>query len=457
MNLSKWKLLFDPSFGQDGSALDGDSVMLGVSAYNLAGAAKSLLRGDESGRIEVVGPTVKDAKAVLAAATILPGAGLGADRTSGVATITTSAAHGFSVGDVVVVAGVTDPTFDGTYVVESTPLTTTFTYTNAGSDTTSEGGTALDETKNPRPLLAGALDATTDVAKFLRMTGDDLKVVFSNTTIGVTGTFWPTVQPVSDNSGSLTVDFTGQYLDGAAWGAGSTGIEALAVRKDAAGPLSGVADGDFSPLQVDANGALKVSGTFSVSPGDNHVESAVHGIGDTGSWALSFRQDSLANQAGIADADYVGLKSNDRGALWVAPVGNVADSIADSENPVKVGTKVMQTLAAVPLNGDRANMISDMYRRLYVFDAPNRLVAAATVSVGLTAVPLPGTALAGRTRVSIQNRGNKAIFVGPAGVTVAAGTEVGAGGAITLEAGDQCLLYAISTVASQDVRVLELA
>jgi hypothetical protein len=378
MNLSKWKLLFDPSFGQDGSALDGDSVMLGVSAYNLAGAAKSLLRGDESGRVEVVGPTVKDAKAVLAAATILPGVGLGADRTSGVATITTSAAHGFSVGDVVVVAGVTDPTFDGTYVVESTPLTTTFTYTNAGSDTTSEGGTALDETKNPRPLLAGALDATTDVAKFLRMTGDDLKVVFSNTTIGV-------------------------------------------------------------------------------SLGDNHVESLAHTIGDTGSWAMSFRQDALAAQAGIVDADYVGLKSNDRGALWVAPVGTVADSIADSENPVKVGTKVMQTLAAVPLNGDRANMISDMYRRLYVFDAPNRLVAAATVPVGLTAVPLPGTALAGRTRVSIQNRGNKSIFVGPAGVTAGSGTEVGAGGAITLEAGDQCLLYAISTAASQDVRVLELA
>jgi len=452
MNLSKWKLLFDPSFGQDGNALDGDSILLGTSAYNLAGAPKSLLRGDESGRVQVAGPVARDAKAILAAATIDPGVGLGADRTAGVATITTTAAHGFSVGDVVVVAGVTDPTFDGTYIVESTPLATTFTYRNAGGNTTSEGGTAYDETQNPRPLLAGAIDSTTSVAKFLKVAGDDLKVVFSNSTIAVTGTFWQTTQPVSG-----TVALASEHLDGAIWGAGASGIEMLAVRKDSAGPLTGVADGDWSPLEVNANGELKVAGTFSVSPGDNHAESAVHGIGDTGSWALSFRQDALANQAGIADADYVGLKSDDRGALWVAPVGTVADSVADTENPVKVGTKVMQTLSSVPLNGDRANAISDMYRRLYIHDAPNRAILGTPVSVLATATALPAANLPGRTRVSVQNRGNKSVFIGHSTVTLANGTEIAAGGSAIFEAGDQVNLFAISGTAGQDVRVLELA
>lgn len=417
VNLSKDKLLFDASFGQDGAYLEGDSILLGISAYSLAGATKSLLRGDESGRIEVVGPTAVGIKTTLAAATIDPGVGLGASRTAGIATITTTLAHGFVTGDVVVVSGVTDPTFDGTYIVESVPLATTFTYHNAGINATSEAGSALDQTRNPRPLLVGAVD------------------------------------------GSGNAQFLKQYVDGVAWGAGSAGFELLAVRHDTAGPLIGVADGDWTPLEVDANGALKVSGSFSVSPADNHVESAAHtaGGGDTGSWGMSFRQDALANQATIVDGDYVGLKSNDRGALWVAPVGTVADDIADTENPVKVGTKVRQTIAAVTLTGNRADLISDMYRRLYVHDSPNRVSKATATVAGLAAVALPGSPLAGRTRVQVQNLSNKDIYLGDAAVSTASGLRVSPGATESVEIGDQCILYAIAGTAALDVRVLELA
>ena len=48
-------------------------------------------------------------------------------KTSSVATLTTSAAHGLTVGEYVGVFDV-DDTFDGTYVVASTPSSTTFTY-----------------------------------------------------------------------------------------------------------------------------------------------------------------------------------------------------------------------------------------------------------------------------------------------------------------------------------------
>ena len=53
--------------------------------------------------------------------------------TSNVATLTTSAAHGFAVGDVVGVSGV-DSTFDGDFTVVAVPTTTTFTYAKTATD-----------------------------------------------------------------------------------------------------------------------------------------------------------------------------------------------------------------------------------------------------------------------------------------------------------------------------------
>lgn len=53
--------------------------------------------------------------------------------TSNVATLTTSVAHGFAVGDVVGVSGV-DSTFDGDFTVVAVPTTTTFTYAKTATD-----------------------------------------------------------------------------------------------------------------------------------------------------------------------------------------------------------------------------------------------------------------------------------------------------------------------------------
>lgn len=53
--------------------------------------------------------------------------------TSNVATITTSAAHNFSAGITVTITGV-DATFNGTYVIATTPTTTTFTYAKTAAN-----------------------------------------------------------------------------------------------------------------------------------------------------------------------------------------------------------------------------------------------------------------------------------------------------------------------------------
>ncbi len=63
-------------------------------------------------------------------------------RTSNVTTVTTAAAHGLVVDCRVQIAGVTDTTFnDHDAVVASVPSTTTFTYSNTGSNGTSSSGT----------------------------------------------------------------------------------------------------------------------------------------------------------------------------------------------------------------------------------------------------------------------------------------------------------------------------
>ena len=60
--------------------------------------------------------------------------------TSNVATLTTSAVHGYVVGDVVTVSGV-DSTFDGTYTITAVASTTTFAYAKVATNVTSVADT----------------------------------------------------------------------------------------------------------------------------------------------------------------------------------------------------------------------------------------------------------------------------------------------------------------------------
>lgn len=57
------------------------------------------------------------------------------------------------------------------------------------------------------------------------------------------------------------------YADGVAWAAGNIGLEVLAIRKDTVGAFSGVADGDYSPLQISSLGYLRVTTPFNAING----------------------------------------------------------------------------------------------------------------------------------------------------------------------------------------------
>jgi len=92
--------------------------------------------------------------------TIAATASSGAQRSSNVATITTTAAHGLIVGQYVVVSCTSDPTFDGTFRVASVPSSTTFTYGNVGDDVgaATAGGGTVSVLSYPLPYvnIAGA-------------------------------------------------------------------------------------------------------------------------------------------------------------------------------------------------------------------------------------------------------------------------------------------------------------
>ncbi len=62
-------------------------------------------------------------------------------RTTNVVTITTSVAHGYSVGDSVTVAAVINTDINGTFTITAVPTTTTFTYTDAGTNIVSGADT----------------------------------------------------------------------------------------------------------------------------------------------------------------------------------------------------------------------------------------------------------------------------------------------------------------------------
>lgn len=220
-----------------------------------------------------------------------------------------------------------------------------------------------------------------------------------------------------------------------------------------------IGDGtDF--LAVNADGSINVNADISVVNGHEKAEDAAHASGDIGSYVLAVRQDSLAADTS-ADGDYASFKVNALGELYVAASisSNVADDAADTENPIKVGSRAVDgLLPAISASRDKANLISDMYRRLYINDAPNVGFNVAAATVTTTAAELASSPLAGRMKLEVQNLGNQAIFIGhDLNVTSANGYKIAAGATAVFEFGEDLDIWAIASSGSQSVRILQIA
>lgn len=233
-----------------------------------------------------------------------------------------------------------------------------------------------------------------------------------------------------------------------------------------------------------------------------YAEDSAFTSGDEGQFVLSVVQSTLASSA--ADGDYAAFKVNLKGELYSidtdgnallttidADTGNIATSVAsiDSDTTTIAGdtTSIDATLtslakaedsvagsgdfgimnlavrndsmSALAANGDYIPLTTDANGALFVsasFSVPNAAIASAAVTVGTSEIELPGTPLAGRDTVTIQNRGTSdSIYVGPTGVTTATGLEIGKRSSMTLELGPSVDVFGISGTASQNVRVFE--
>lgn len=121
-----------------------------------------------------------------------------------------------------------------------------------------------------------------------------------------------------DASGRLII--AGRFLEDSAHSSGDPGIHMLAVRNDANSTLVDT-DGDYAPLQVDADGRLKVATVVSVEPSDaEYAEDSAHSSGETGLFMLAVRQDTLAASTDT-DGDYSAFKVDADGELYVTDEG----------------------------------------------------------------------------------------------------------------------------------------
>lgn len=103
------------------------------------------------------------------------------------------------------------------------------------------------------------------------------------------------------------------------------GLAFMAVRKDSATALADT-DGDYSFLQVDQNGRLRVDAEVSVDSGADKAEDSAHSSGDIGSYVLAVRADARPTDANTsADGDYASFFVNASGELWVKDADVLAE------------------------------------------------------------------------------------------------------------------------------------
>lgn len=200
------------------------------------------------------------------------------------------------------------------------------------------------------------------------------------------------------------------YAEDSAHSSGDMGIMGLAVRNDAGTSLVS-ADGDYSPLSLDANGALRVSGSITVNEAGDYAEDSAHSSGDTGYFNLAVRNDNQSTTFTSASGDYSGVAVDDKGAMFVKDIANKSN---------------LQQI----------------------------------VTVGTSAVALPASPLSNRSSMFIQMLSSGKLYLGSATVTSSGSTrgiQLGNGGYVTIDAGPSNAIYGIADAANKDVAVWEFA
>lgn len=131
------------------------------------------------------------------------------------------------------------------------------------------------------------------------------------------------------------------YAEDSAHSSGHVGLMALVVRSDAGGSLVGT-DGDYAPLQVDANGALRVTGG---GGGTEYTEDAASAANPAGGQLILRRRDTLSGSEVSNDGDNIAANATAKGELHVKHADSVA--ITAAALPLPTGAAADSTLSAI--------------------------------------------------------------------------------------------------------------
>lgn len=200
--------------------------------------------------------------------------------------------------------------------------------------------------------------------------------------------------PITDNSGSITVDNSGTFAVQATVAAGATniakaedaasadadvGIPAMAVRKATPANTSGT-DGDYEMLQMSA-GRLWTDTSIGHLAGN--TVSTGNGTSGTGVLRVAQVSDGTGVLAGVT-------------TVTTLTGGGVAHDGVDSGNPVKTGGQARTTNPTAVADADRSNFITDKLGKQVVVgsirDLKQNQVTTITSSVSETTIVTAGGA-----------------------------------------------------------------
>lgn len=223
-------------------------------------------------------------------------------------------------------------------------------------------------------------------------------------------------------------------------------------------------DSNIALILSDTSGILADTATI-----DSNIaslvkaEDAAAGDGYNGVAMFAVRNDAGTSLVGT-DGDFSALSLNSAGKLWTVSSldlsGLVADDAVSSENPLLVGAVAhtpAAALSAVSASLDKVHFATDLHRRMWVNDSMAVAWQVSAASVGLTAVQLDATPLATRRKCTVQNLGDKPLYLKNNNtVSTANGIMVPKYSERDLDFAAALPIWGISTAAAQDVRFVEM-
>jgi|GEM_PF-600852 len=220
----------------------------------------------------------------------------GAVRKSNVVTITTTAAHNFVVGQAVVISGVTDTTFNGTFTIATVPSTTTFTYSQTANDATSGSGTAssfaviITATSLVNSSASGSAVANIN-------SGITISVKPSSASVGTTETF-----QFKANLTGTSNTAVNWFVNGAAGGSSGVGT----ISTDGLYMAPSMPPTSNTATIAASGGAVRGSNTATIVASGGAVRTSSNVVTITTTAAHGFAVGQTVTIAGVSDSSFNG-------------------------------------------------------------------------------------------------------------------------------------------------------